>query len=205
MVGFLRGRGLRRFLSLRGWLSPFSPKSVLKPLTDWERRRRFLYLHQVFALASFIGRDARSIVDVGSNGHAYLDWFDWIPRRVSIDLETPYCSPNVISIRSDFLTADIRERFDLCLCLQTIEHVPDAERFSRRLLSIATHVLVSVPYRWPAGRDKDHVHDPVDEEKVAGWFGRAPDFQMISTEPNGTRRLICYFNCDATQLNRQDS
>lgn len=161
----------------------------------WERRQNLIYMQHVAAIVRFVAKDAKSIVDIGTAGYPYLEWFDWIPRKVSIDLKRPYRSPRVEGIKSDFLSLPITEKFDCALCLQTMEHVPDVERFARKLTEIASRVIVSVPYLWAAGTVKGHIHDPVDEEKVDRWFGRKPDFQLISTEMNRTQRLIAYFEC----------
>ena len=168
--------------------APVKPKR-----SYWENRVNSFYLQHISTLVRFIGRDAKSIIDVGSNGCPYLEWFEWIPRKVSIDLKQPYSSSTTEGIRADFLALEVGEKFDLCLCLQVLEHVPDVERFAHKLLSVSPHVIVSVPYRWPIGKNTSHIQDPVDEAKVESWFGRASDFKMISTEKSGTQRMICYF------------
>jgi hypothetical protein len=73
----------------------------------------------------------------------------------------------------DFLQYMPSQVFDLVLCLQVLEHVPLAEAFARKLLDTGRTVIISVPFRWPAGVCKPHVHDPVDREKLLGWTGRA--------------------------------
>lgn len=163
----------------------------------WEERRETVYLQHVYALSCFIGRNAESIIDVGSNGCPYLEWFPWIENKLSIDLHHPYKAKDIKSIVGDFLKYYPDRVFDLALCLQVLEHVPDVENFARRLLLVARHLIISVPYKWPVGpntANMGHIHDPVDESKIALWFGRTPDFQMISTERDGrVRRLICYY------------
>jgi len=195
--------GLRTFLGLKKRPShaPIAAVSPARPQpaqggnvpSAWERRQNLVYMHHVAAIVRFVARDAESIVDIGTAGYPYLEWFDWIPRKVSIDLKRPYRSAHVEGIKSDFLALSVTEKFDCALCLQTMEHVPEAERFAKKLTEIASRVIVSVPYLWAAGTVKGHVHDPVDEEKVERWFGRKPDLQLISTEMNRTRRLIAYF------------
>jgi hypothetical protein len=165
----------------------------------WQRRRNSVYLQAVRRLVRSVGADAESILDVGSNGCGYLDWFDWIPRRVSIDIRNPYSGPGVEGVRADFLTHRFTERFDLVLCLQVLEHIPDAHRFAQRLLAGARHrVIVSVPYRWAADRSAHHVHDPVDEDKMLRWFGRQPISTGIAREWRWTRteRMICVYAPD---------
>jgi hypothetical protein len=95
---------------------------------------------------------------------------------------------------ADFLTFKPKQRFDICLCLQVLEHIPDARAFAQKLLASSPRVLISVPYLWAADSHVQHVHDPIDEAKVVAWFGQSPSFSMISTEHRtGVRRLICYF------------
>jgi hypothetical protein len=163
--------------------------------TYWQRRRGFVYLREVRILVSDLARDAQSMLDVGSNGCPYLDWFDGIPRRVSIDPHLPYSSEKVEPIKADFLTYKFSERFDVCLCLQVLEHIPDAAAFAQRLLASARwHVIISVPYKWAASRSPNHVHDPVDEAKLATWFGRSPTHSQIARERRGTERIICHYD-----------
>jgi hypothetical protein len=95
---------------------------------------------------------------------------------------------------ADFLTFKPKQRFDICLCLQVLEHIPDARAFAQKLLASSPRVLISVPYLWAADSNVQHVHDPIDEAKVVAWFGQSPSLSMISTEHRtGVRRLICYF------------
>lgn len=161
----------------------------------WDRRADSLYLQYVFFLARVVGRDAGSVIDVGSNDCPYLEWLDWIPRKVSVDIDTPpYSSATVEGRKGDFLALDIGENFDLGLCLQVLEHVPDVAAFARKLLVATPHLIVSVPYRWEPG-EAEHIHDPVDEEKLAAWFGRKPNYRIVVREPFfKKRRMIAYFD-----------
>jgi len=149
----------------------------------WQKRRDLIYYHYFHFLIRCLGADARSLVDVGSGNAPYLDWFDWIPERVSVDLQVPYQSEGVRGVKGNIHELAFDHRFDICTCLQVLEHVPDAGAFARRLTEIGRIVLVSVPYKWPAGSNKHHVHDPVDAAKVAAWFGRKPDYQILVREP----------------------
>lgn len=191
--------GLRRWLGLRSDPRPLPKPFVPMPPPSpdyWSKRADLVYLQQVRLLATRIAADASSVIDVGSNGCPHLDWFTSAVSRVSIDLEIPYRAGGVRSIVGDFLTFTPDEHFDLCLCLQVLEHVPDAEPFARKLLKTARHVIVSVPFKWPAGSCEWHIHDPVDEAKMRMWFGREPDQSIIAQEARRTRksrRLICYY------------
>lgn len=162
----------------------------------WAERKDYHYLREVRQLAEAVAPHPESVIDVGSNECPYLDWFAGARRRVSFDLCKPYKAPGIESIVGDFLAYDMDARFDLCLCLQVLEHVPEAGAMARKLLTTADHVIASVPYEWPRGWCKWHVHDPVNEAKMHAWFGREPDQAIIATEDYGgkcSRRLICYY------------
>lgn len=165
----------------------------------WNDRFDLIYYQTVDYIVRAVGTDARAIVDVGTGGCPYLDWFDWIERRVSIDINKPYSSPSVQGLKADILRDDVPGDFDLCTCLQVLEHVPDAGPFARRLLELAPTVIVSVPYQWPDGKTTGHVHDPVDMEKLTGWFGRAPNYHLIVEEPLRrvkNKRLVAIYDRD---------
>lgn len=165
----------------------------------WAERSDLLYYRYVDYVMRVAAAQARSVVDVGTGGCPYLEWFDWIPERVSFDLEEPYRSPTVTGIAGELLSHDFGRRFDVCTCLQVLEHVPDAAPFARRLLELAPLVIVSVPHRWPEGKVRSHVHDPVTREKLEGWMGREPNWSTVVTEPfrSGTgSRLIALYHED---------
>jgi hypothetical protein len=166
--------------------------------TYWQGRKNARYLREVRRLVGERGADAVSILDVGSNGCPYLDWFGWIPRRASLDIDNPYAGPGVESIRADFLAWETAERFDVVLCLQVLEHIPEARAFAQRLLAMTRrHLIVSVPYKWPAGGCTEHVHDPVDEAKLDAWLGRTPSASTVVRERTGKARLVCCYSSNA--------
>lgn len=163
----------------------------------WNDRFDLLYYQTVDYIVRAVGVDARSLVDVGTGGCPYLEWFSWIERRVSIDIDKPYSSPTVQALNANILHDDVPEDFDICTCLQVLEHVPEAKKFARRLTELAPTVIVSVPYLWPEGRTEGHLHDPVDMEKLSGWFGREPNYHVIVEEPlrrMKNKRLVAIFD-----------
>ncbi|MDI6025688.1 hypothetical protein QBK99_05665 [Corticibacterium sp. UT-5YL-CI-8] len=169
----------------------------------WDDRFDLLYYQAVDYIVRTVGTDARSIVDVGTGGCPYLEWFPWIERRLSIDIDKPYSSPTVQALNANILYDKVPDGFDLCTCLQVLEHVPEAGRFARRLTELARTVIVSVPYKWPDGKTQGHLHDPVDMEKLTTWFGRAPNYHVIVEEPLRrikNKRLIAIFDEDPKRI-----
>ncbi len=157
----------------------------------WAARQDLLYYQVVRVLAQGLSKEAASILDVGSAACPCLDWFPHIEKRVSVDLYNPYDGPGVVPIRADFLEWQPEHAFDVVTCLQVLEHVPRADLFAKKLLAAGSVVVISVPYKWPEWRMGSHVHDPVDQQKLRDWFGRAPNFEYLCKEVVGdSRRLV---------------
>jgi hypothetical protein len=157
----------------------------------WDKRKDAIYLFAAREICKKFCPSPRTVIDIGSNGTPTLEWHrERAGRLISLDLRNPYVAPGVESITADFLSYEPGQRFDLATCLQVLEHVPEPKEFALKLLQVANVAVVSVPYKWPKQKCKYHVHDPVDEEKMHGWFGRAPDFSYLARELTKTRRLI---------------
>jgi hypothetical protein len=166
-------------------------KPAQTPAEYWQARSRSIYFYAVTELVRNLGETASSVIDIGSASCPYVDWFDWIPDRTSLDLRKPYVSPTVTGIKADFLAWAPDRRYDIATCLQVLEHIPDAHSFAQKILNISKIAIVSVPYKWKPGRNSSHVHDPVDEEKMLAWFDRKPNFSLQITEiVSGSPRLI---------------
>lgn len=164
----------------------------------WEERQGLVYYRYVDLIVRGVAPRTKSIIDVGSSNTSIVEWFDWVPVRHALDKRNPYSSENVGAIKQDFLQFNPASKYDLAICLQVLEHIPDAGTFARKLFDIARSVLISVPYQWPAGDCKYHVHDPVDEDKLEYWTRRKPDYDIVVKEPlidsPKGQRLIAYYH-----------
>jgi hypothetical protein len=186
------------------------------PSSYWRRRAGFAYYRAVVDLArAYVPpvlttwdwetpRVGRSVLDVGARDTEVLRALDWFPRRVAIDLVRGPAIPGIAQIRADFLTwtppyrgwdRDAQRwapfRFDLVLCLQVLEHLENPAGFCRKLFETGRVVIISVPYRWPAGTHPDHVQDPVDETTLIRWAGQSPRETRIVRDERD--RLIAVF------------
>lgn len=164
----------------------------------FSKRKNLFYYKYVDFLVRGFAADAKSLIDIGTASARYLDEWDWIPDRTSLNLNHAYQSDVVKAVVADFFDFTPPQKYDFATCFQVLEHIPNAKVFARKLLATSDNVLISVPYKWPKGSNKDHVHDPVSLWKVRWWFGRRETYRIIVEEPldDGPkrRRLICYFS-----------
>ena len=168
-----------------------------------------MYYSYVDYIVRTVGRDAQTMIDVGTAQCPYLEWFDWIPDRTSFDMVDPYQSDTVKGIQGDFFGYDFPDApYDIVTCLQVLEHVPKPRKFARKLLTMGNIVIISVPFKWPESAADDHVHDPVDQAKLKRWTGREPTYFHIVREPFrgrvGRRAIAVYENGRTKGYGRND-
>lgn len=172
----------------------------------WRKRMDLLYYRYIDYIVRAAGRDARSLLDVGTGNCPYLEWFDWIDTRYSVDIKRPYRSASVTGLQGDIYKLDLPTPFDIVTCLQVLEHVPDAAAFGKHLLTLGDLVVISVPFRWPAGRAKNHIHDPIDYRKLTEWMGREANYRIVIEEPFrkafGKRMIALYHKDQAKTFGR---
>ena len=154
--------------------------------TYWEGRKELQYYRTVREFAAKYSPDGKTLLDVGGGvglGCRYLEWYDEFEERTSVETPTKGCTlDGVRVIHSDFMDWLPDQKYDLVLCLQVLEHIPDPTAFARKLFECGNVVIVSVPYCWKAGVCTSHIHDPVDESKLLKWLGRESiEMQVIDS------------------------
>jgi hypothetical protein len=156
---------------------------VSKEKVHWDHRKSPIYMAAAREICARHLRPNDAVLDVGSNRTSTLSWHRKKARRmVSIDPRNPYRGQGVESVAADFLDYPAEQHFELVTCLQVLQHVRDAHAFAQKLLAMGDTCVVSVPYKWPKGKCKWHLHDPIDELKLLGWFGKQPLERFIARE-----------------------
>ncbi|NJM36302.1 MAG: hypothetical protein HC850_18205 [Rhodomicrobium sp.] len=123
-----------------------------------------------------------------------LDAFPSECRKYSVDPMTPYAGAGVTPVRADFLEWRPPEPIEIATCFQVMEHVREPQKFAARLLEVAEVTIVSVPYKEAPGLNPGHLHSMIDEDTVAEWFGRRPNYAYIAHELDGGDRIISVFD-----------
>jgi|ERR1700722_409069 len=158
----------------------------------WKKRCEFKYYRMALVYGKTYAPNAKSILDVGGADCGYLQWFDWIPFKQTVDLRVKTNTPGINSLRIDFMEYQPARSFDVVLCLQVLEHLVDPQLFAKKLLTTAPVVIISVPYKWPKNLCKFHTQDPVDESKLEAWTGRPPTDGCIVMD-KGIPRYVAAF------------
>lgn len=175
-------------------------------IRQWSDRNDLMLYQYIDYVVRTIGRDACSILDVGTAGYPYLDWFDWIDDRRSIDLITPYRSNKVEGISGDVMGFSPDQKFDICTCIQVFQYVDAPTSLAQKLLELGKDIIITVPYKWSNSANLSQRQVKIDKKKVEGWFNRPVDYNIIIEEPlrdgKGTRRMLSVF-LDAGQNSKE--
>ncbi len=171
---------------MRDFASEDAPPDLVRNYTSgryWAHRSDMMYYHYVDYIVRTVGREAGSMIDVGSASSPFIERFDWIREKLSLDMAPPYASDTVMGIQGDLMQIEFARKFDLCTCLQVLEHIPDVRPFARKLLTLSDLVVVSVPFMWPTSAAEDHIHDPISYEMLTDWMGMEANYHIVVSEP----------------------
>ena len=159
----------------------------------WESRKHLEYYRTVRQILEALG-SLPSILDIGSWDTPVATWGTF-GMRYTLDPRERPALPNVTRVFGRW--PDAVDRFadsvSVVTCLQTIEHVEDPRSFVDAIFAVAEqHVVISVPYKWPAGATPYHHHDPIDKAKLELWTRRKCTRKHIVTDDGGQRLIAEY-------------
>jgi len=172
-------------------------------------REGLRYYDAALASALSSAPRAESALEIGCVKPAFARHLSWVRDKTCV---APYyagykttasddsvdATDDVRYVVGDFANASLASSYDLCLCMQVLEHLDfDAARdFVRRMLELCRASVVSVPYRWPdCGSTCSHKQHAIDESTLARWSGGdAPATTRIVRERGGgtARAIVVY-------------
>jgi len=191
-------------------------------------RARYGYYDSLFFLTMQYGRGAKSLLEVGCASDPFSKYLNWIEDRTCVaPYFIQYAGGGTIAshqlaaskdmygvefVEADFMTYEAtpaatttssavaakKEKYDLLLCSQVVEHVPDPGAFFRKLIESAKTSIISVPYNWPpCGKICNHVTDHITLDTILEWSKpHTPQHYTIVKEGAGgasSRRIITVF------------
>jgi hypothetical protein len=182
------------------------------------RRNRFRYYDSLFYTSLQFGKDATSLIEVGCASDPFIKYLDWVYRRTCVapywvkyggggdnantELDGSDTTSGIESIVADFMEFKVEDySYDLLICSQVVEHVPDPSAFVKKLIRTAKTSIISVPFEWPdCGKQCNHKTDEISYEMLLKWSEpHVPIFSSIVKEKKegssreASRRIIVVF------------
>ena len=182
------------------------------------------YYDSLFYAAMKYGITAKTSIEVGCASDPFLRYLDWIERRTCV---APYfveyssnsskndndkLSTNAIeTVTADFMEYKLpnNTQYDLLLCSQVVEHVPDPASFMKKLILSAKTSIISVPFDWSdCGKKCNHVTHHITKELLLKWSAPyVPIYSVVVVENEGKRyndkRIIVVFKNDDVKDHKQ--
>ena len=181
-------------------------------------RRNFRYYDALFYTALQFGNDATSLIEVGCAAVPFIKYLDWVDKRTCVapyfvkydgkdegneNIQLTGTSNAIESVVADFMEYKVDDySYDLLICSQVLEHVPDPAAFMKKLIQTAKTAIISVPYKWPdCGKTCNHKTDKIDYETLLKWSKpHKPIYSSIIQErlvgkrdPGSSKRMILVF------------
>ncbi len=173
-------------------------------------RKHLRYYDTLFYATLQYGANAKSIIEVGCASDPFIQYLDWIDQRTCV---APYfveygdfaktnkdLGTKITTVTADFMEYQLPngKQFDLLLCNQVLEHVPDPASFMKKLIESATTSIISVPYNWEGcGEICNHKTDYITMSMLTEWSAPyLPIYRGIVTEDGDSKfnkRVIFVF------------
>jgi hypothetical protein len=161
----------------------------------YERRKNWLYYQRVKLILEELTEAGPldSILDVGPADTPVASWGRF-EHRATCDIRHDPKIPGARHYMSDFMELELPlvEPFSVVTCLQVLEHLEDPAAFMEKLLTYSEFLIVSVPYRWPKGKQAGHVQDPVTLAKVLQWSAPLEPLYMERIMDRSERMILLY-------------
>jgi hypothetical protein len=169
-------------------------------------REHFVHYDSLYFLAMQYGRDAKTFMEVGCAADPFAQYLSWIDSPTCV---APYQvlyqkgakekqADSVEFIKADWMEFKEKEKYDLLLCSQVVENVPDPAAFLKKLITAAKTSIISVPYRWrPCGKC-NHISNNISLDTIQTWSApySKPTHHTIIEEDGGgpnSKRIIVVF------------
>ena len=166
----------------------------------WNRRKGFAYYSKIIEICSEIlkNNENYSIIDFGCKNTEVI--FDLeCDKKFLLDKENKYkpyqklkiAEKNLIFIEKSIYDIDYTNEFDVCICLQTFEHLKHPEKVFELIHKASKkYTIISLPYKWKVSENTpNHIHNDIDEQLIKKWTKLNP-IQSYIMKDRGLERII---------------
>lgn len=147
----------------------------------WLSRAHAKLYKRIRQIVSNESASAETMLEVGSYLTPISAEFQWIPKRTVTDMQI-WKAPSwfwdrlgMEAIDGDFMNFPTDSKYDVVLCLQVVEHLPDdlVSKFIQKMVQLGKTTIVSTTYLHPHWYTESwgHLQDPIDKDKFTKWFG----------------------------------
>ena len=155
----------------------------------WNKRQHLAYYKKIIEICSKIlkNNENYSIIDFGCKNTEVI--FDLkCNKKFLLDKRNTYSKKQKLKISEkniQFLEQNIcdieyENKFDICVCLQTLEHLKDPERAFQIIHKASKkYIIISLPYKWGARNPNGHLHHNIEQQLIKKWTGIEPDQSFI--------------------------
>lgn len=167
-------------------------------MSYWSNRKNYTYYDYVKKICTdLIGVDS-SIIDFGCRDTEII--FDLsCKNKYLLDIENIYSKSQrnriqelkIIFLQEDIYHIQYFNRFDISLCLQTLEHLDDPPTAFKKIFDATTkYIIISLPYKWQYC--KYHKHHMIDENQIFIWTNLKPYITKIISDDSIERIVNIY-------------
>lgn len=155
----------------------------------WKKRMGLVYYKKIIDICSEILIDNKnySIIDFGCRNTELI--FDLkCDKKFLLDKKNTYNQrqkkiiekKNIQYVCQSIYDIKYENEFDICLCLQTIEHLEDPKKaFELIYRASKKYIIISLPYKWVARNPNGHLHHNIEQQLIKKWTGIEPDQSFI--------------------------
>ena len=170
-------------------------------------RYHLRYYDSLFHSALQLAPEAKTAIEVGCASDPFLGHLDWIDEsktcvtknfvRYSAGANSTSTKDDGIKrIEADFMGYQLpnNQKYDLLICGQVLEHVPDpASFFMKKLLAPAKTAIISVPFDWgDCGKTCNHMTHHILMPTVLEWSAPLEPFYkaVVTEDTNGQEEEV---------------
>jgi SAM-dependent methyltransferase len=155
----------------------------------WQRRKDATYYGLVIDICSniLINNQDYSIIDFGCRNTEIIFNLK-CDKKFLLDMQNHYneeqkkiiLEKNIKFLEQSIYDIKFENEFDVCLCLQTLEHLENPEKaFELIHKASKKYTIISLPYKW---KSRLHNHSNINEQVIKKWTGIEPDDSFVIKE-----------------------
>lgn len=149
------------------------------------------YIKPNYSIIDFGCRDTEVIFDIKCKEKYLLDIQNTYSQQQQIKIK----EKNIIFLQKDIYKINYINKFNVSLCLQTLEHLESPSLAFQKIYSATTdYIILSLPYKW--GYCHYHKYHMIEENGIFEWTKKIPVNSLIIEDNNRVKRIVNLYKKD---------